>query len=107
LSAGSASRMTAARLPSCSTMILISCAVIRRSAEVLDRSIASARRRSALAEIYKGLSLTLTYQPTSGTIHAKAQISPETHGVMVGVRGGSAPLSQCVLTGEFALAGAR
>ncbi len=41
------------------------------------------------AEIYKGLSLTLTYQPTSDTIHAKAQISPETHGVMVGVRGGT------------------
>ena len=41
------------------------------------------------AEIYKGLNLTLTYQPTSGTVRAKAQISPADHGVMVGVRGGT------------------
>jgi site-specific DNA recombinase len=41
------------------------------------------------AEIYKGLSLMLIYQPTSGTIHAKAQVSPEAQGVMVGVRGGT------------------
>jgi hypothetical protein len=41
------------------------------------------------AEIYKGLSLMLTYQPTSGTIRAKALVSPESHGVMAGVRGGT------------------
>jgi site-specific DNA recombinase len=41
------------------------------------------------AAIYKGLNLTLTYRPTSGTIRAKAQVSAENHGVMVGVRGGT------------------
>ena len=41
------------------------------------------------AQIYTGLKLTLTYQPTSGTIRAEAQVSPADYGVMVGVRGGT------------------
>ena len=41
------------------------------------------------AEIYRGLNLTLTYQPTSGTVRAEAQVSSDSHGVMVGVRGGT------------------
>ncbi len=51
-------------------------------------SLAAVVRNADPAEIYNGLGLTLTYQPTSGTIRAKAHVSPETHGVMVGVRRG-------------------
>jgi site-specific DNA recombinase len=57
---------------------LASLAAVVRDADPADK-----------AEIHKGLNLTLTYQPTSGTIHAKAQVSPDSHGVMVGVRGGT------------------
>jgi site-specific DNA recombinase len=55
------------------------------------------------AEIYRGLNLTLTYQPANQTVRAQADLSNGNRGVMVGVRGPSAPISQCVLAGEFAL----
>ncbi len=42
-------------------------------------SLAAVVRNADPAEIYNGLGLTLTYQPTSGTIRAKAHVSPETH----------------------------
>lgn len=41
------------------------------------------------AEIYKGLNLTLTYQPAARTVRAQAQLEDDHHGVMVGVRGGT------------------
>ncbi|MGN6791982.1 MAG: hypothetical protein ACTHJW_06290 [Streptosporangiaceae bacterium] len=40
-------------------------------------------------EIYKGLNLVLTYQPSSHTVRAQAAIASDHHGVMVGVRGGT------------------
>jgi site-specific DNA recombinase len=41
------------------------------------------------AEIYKGLNLRLTYQPGTRTVRAEAHVSADSHGVMVGVRGGT------------------
>ena len=40
------------------------------------------------AEIYRGINLTLTYQPEAGIVQAQARLSADSHGVMVGVRGG-------------------
>lgn len=41
------------------------------------------------AEIYQGLNLVLTYQPTTQTVHAEARLTVDSHGVMVRVRGGT------------------
>ncbi len=41
------------------------------------------------AEIYKGINLVLTYQPTSRLIRAEVALEPEHYGLMVGVRGGT------------------
>jgi site-specific DNA recombinase len=41
------------------------------------------------AEIYKGLNLVLTYQPGARTVRAEAQLSTDSHGAKVGVRGGT------------------
>jgi site-specific DNA recombinase len=41
------------------------------------------------AEIYRGLNLTLTYQPANQTVRAQADLSNGNRGVMVGVRGGT------------------
>ena len=40
------------------------------------------------AEIYRGINLTLTYQPEAGIVQAQARLGAGSHGVMVGVRGG-------------------
>ena len=40
------------------------------------------------AEIYRRINLTLTYQPEAGIVQAQARLSADSHGVMVGVRGG-------------------
>jgi site-specific DNA recombinase len=41
------------------------------------------------AEIYQGLNLILTYQPTTQTVRAEARLTVDSHGVMVRVRGGT------------------
>ena len=41
------------------------------------------------AEIYRGLNLMLTYQPEAQTVRAQVHLSVDSHGVMVGVRGGT------------------
>jgi len=55
------------------------------------------------AEIYRGLNLILTYQPEAQTVRAQVHLSADSHGVMVGVRGAIAPISQCAFAGEFAV----
>jgi site-specific DNA recombinase len=45
------------------------------------------------AEIYQGLNLMLTYQPTTQTVRAEARLTVDSHGVMVRVRGGIDPVS--------------
>jgi site-specific DNA recombinase len=55
------------------------------------------------AEIYRSLNLVLTYQPAAQTVTAVAELAGTNHGVMGRVRGPTAPKSQCVLAGEFAL----
>jgi hypothetical protein len=46
------------------------------------------------AEVYRQLGLRLTYQPTTNTVRAEVNINPRYRGVMVGVRGGTCPISQ-------------
>ncbi len=41
------------------------------------------------AEIYKGLNLVLTYHPGTRAVRVEAHVSMDSHGVMVGVRGGT------------------
>jgi site-specific DNA recombinase len=41
------------------------------------------------AEMYRGINLMLTYQPETQIVRAQAHLSADSHGVMVGVRGGT------------------
>ena len=59
------------------------------------------------AALYKGLNLRLTYEHVTGIIRAEARLGECPFWIKMRVRGGSAPISQCVLTGEFPLVGAR
>jgi hypothetical protein len=44
------------------------------------------------AEIYRGLNLVLAYQPGTHTVRAEAQLSRDSPGAKVGVRGGIDPI---------------
>jgi len=58
------------------------------------------------ADLHKGLNLRLTYEHGTRIIRAEAQLGECPFWVKVRVRGGSAPNSQCLLTGVFALGSA-
>jgi hypothetical protein len=73
-------------------------------------SVTAARRDADLEDkiaLYKGLNLRLTYEHMTGTIRAEAQLGECPFWDKVRVRGRSAPISQCVLMGEFGLGGLR
>lgn len=58
-------------------------------------SLGAVFRRAApvdKAEIYRGLNLTLTYQPAAQIVRAEARLATDSHGVMVRVRGTSRTL---------------
>ena len=61
---------------------------------IVDRfaSLAAVVRNAApadKAEIYQGLNLVLSYQPEARTVRAEAQLSTDSRGAKVGVRGGT------------------
>jgi site-specific DNA recombinase len=58
------------------------------------------------AEIYTQFGIRLIYRPQSRTVRAEASLNAAYHWQFEGVRGPSAPISQCVLSGEFALGSA-
>jgi hypothetical protein len=70
--------------------------VVLRSADPADK-----------AQIYAELGLRLVYQPGERLVRTEVHVSPAQHWQFESVRGESAPISQCVLTREFALVGAR
>jgi site-specific DNA recombinase len=55
------------------------------------------------AEIYSQLGLRLTYQPGHRIVRAEARLGQTPHWDFDSVRGGTAPKSQCLLAGEFAV----
>ncbi len=57
------------------------------------------------ADIYARLGLKLTYQPADRIVRTEASVmNAAQHWQFDSVRGASAPISQCLLTGEFAIA---
>jgi hypothetical protein len=63
--------------------------------------------RAEVAEVRMDLGLRLTYQPNQWLVRAEVHISPAQHWQFDSVRGPSAPKSQYVVSGEFALGGQR
>jgi site-specific DNA recombinase len=74
---------------------LASLAAVVRSADPADK-----------AEIYRGLNLTLTYQPAAQIVRAEARLATDSHGVMVWCPRGELPLTYMpAITGELVLCG--